>query len=58
MFRDQAHHLDGKVYENQEKIEHDLTIYFESQNKGIWRKGCHSLAERWQRVTDNDDVHC
>lgn len=54
LFRALQHHLDGKRFKDQEEIQHDLTTFFELQPEDFWRKGIHSLPERWQQVVDCD----
>lgn len=54
LFRSMQHSLAEKKFKNNDEVKVWVSQFFESQPEDFYRKGIHSLRQRWQRVIDNN----
>ena len=50
LFRSLSHHLNGKVYDDEEELEFDLANFFAEKPLNFYERGIISLPLRWQEV--------
>ncbi|KAK6728677.1 hypothetical protein RB195_005991 [Necator americanus] len=54
LFRSLQHHLEEKCYDDRDRLENDLRVFFASKSSEFYAKGIRELVRRWQRVVDVD----
>lgn len=54
LFRSMQHSLANKHFKNNDEVKLWVSEFFKSQPEDFYRKGIHSLRQRWQRVIDNN----
>lgn len=52
LFRSLDNYLVNKSFSDEEVLKTALATFFTSQKETFWRRGIHSLQERWQHVVD------
>lgn len=57
LFRAMAHFLRGRRFETEDDLENGCREFFASKNPEWYRHGIEELAERWQKVIDNNGLY-
>ena len=55
LFRSVQNHLNGKTFDSNEAVKHELIQFFASKNQTFYESGIMKLTERWQKVIEQND---
>ncbi len=50
VFRSLQHHISNKIYQSDDEVKADISIFLRDKPKTFWSRGIFGLPERWEAV--------